>query len=398
MMTGARPQPIEIHRGLIGVYFDRSTVSMVDGKKGRLSFRGYSVDTLVANSSFEETAFLLIYGYLPLATELDDFAKELRLARFLPIQIVDLLEAMKNAHPMDALRTAVSALVAFDPDGADQTIEAVQRKSVRLLAQMPIAIAAHHALRQGRPLTPPNNSLSHSANFLWMLNGACPSGEEVHCLDEDFILHAEHSSNASSFAARVIAGARSGYHAAISGALACFEGPLHGGAMDGVAEMVEQIGTPDRVAAFVKERRRKRERMMGFGSRIYRTTDPRAYMLRRHVEILCQLKGEPRYLQILDALAEEMKPYAKHGIHLNDDFYGSVSYKLLGIPADLCAAVFSICRIAGWTAQIMEQYRNNILIRPMLDYVGEEGRQYVPIEERGRIHTTGSDASAEIVE
>ncbi len=397
MTAGLRSQPIEIHRGLMGIYFDRTTVSMVDGKQGRLSFRGYSVDTLVENSSFEETAFLLIYGTLPLAAELHRFTDELRLARSLPSQVVDLLSAMKDAHPMDALRTAVSALVAFDPDGADQSIEAVQRKSVRLLAQMPMAIAAHHALRQGRPIIPPDDNLPHTANFLWILNGELPSGEEVQCLDEDFILHAEHSSNASSFAARVVAGARSGYHAAITGALACFEGSLHGGAMDGVAEMVEQIGSADRVAAFVKERRRKRERLMGFGSRIYRTTDPRAHRLRRHVEILCRLRGEPHYLQILDALAEEMKPYAKHGIHLNDDFYGSVSYKLLGIPADLCAAVFSLCRLAGWTAQIIEQYRNNILIRPMLDYVGEEGRRYVPIDERVHAQAARSAASPETV-
>jgi 2-methylcitrate synthase len=381
MKPATDPSP-EIHRGLMGVYFDRTTVSMVDGREGRLSFLGYPMEMLVEHSSFEETAFLLIHGRMPTTSELQAFTEELREARALPAPVVDIIASMTHAHPMDALRTAVSALVAFDPDGADNSLEAVRRKSVRLLSQMAVAVATQHALRQGRTPVLPDDRLPHAANFLWMLNGAPPSDEEAQVLDEDFILHAEHSCNASSFAARVIASARSGYHAAIAGALACFEGALHGGAIDGVAAMVEEIGAPERVADFVKERRRKRERLMGFGSRIYKTADPRARFLRRHVEILSASRGEPRYLEILDRLAEEMKPYAKHGVHMNDDFYGSVSYKLLGITSDLCAAVFSLCRLAGWTAQIIEQSGNNILIRPMLHYVGEEVSRYVPIEAR----------------
>jgi citrate synthase len=384
----------EIHRGLIGVHFDRTTVSMVDGEKGTLSFRGYFVDTLVAHSAFEETAYLLIHGCLPTSSELHDFVAGLKAARTLPQPVIDLIAAMKHAHPMDALRTAVSALVAFDRDGADNSIEAVRRKSVRLLSQMAMAVAMHHALRQGREPSPPDDSLAHAANFLWMLKGTAPTHEEAKVLDEDFVLHAEHSCNASSFAARVIAGAHSGYHAAIAGALACFEGMLHGGAIDGVAAMVEEIGSPDRVPDYVRERRRRRERLMGFGSRIYKTADPRARHLRRHVETLSRSRGEPHHLQILDALAEEMKPYAKHGVHMNDDFYGSVSYKLLGISADLCAAVFSLCRLAGWTAQIIEQYSNNILIRPMLEYIGGEGLPYVPIDQRDGAATAGASGTA----
>jgi citrate synthase len=337
---------------------------------------------LVEHSTFEETAFLLINGRMPTSRELDAFTEKLRQSRWLPAPVAEMVASMAHAHPMDALRTAVSALAAFDPDGPDPSTEAIRRKSVRLLSQMPIIVAMHHRLRQGKLAVLSDERLSHTANFLWMLTGALPSEEEVHVLSEDFILHAEHSSNASSFAARVIASARSGYHAAIAGALACFEGALHGGAIDSVAGMVEEIGSPERVAAYVAERRQKRERLMGFGSRIYRTPDPRAPFLRRHVEILSKLRGEPRYLQILDRLAEEMTAYAKHGVHMNDDFYGSVSYKLLGITSDLCAAVFSLCRLAGWTAQIIEQSENNILIRPMLHYVGDEVREYPPIERR----------------
>lgn len=381
-MEEARAEGVEIHRGLMGVFFDRTEVSMIDGREGLLSFRGFSFDELVAHASFEETAFLLIHGHLPTAAELSGFEDALRAARSLPEPIVQMIGSMKEAHPMDALRSVVSALVAFDPDGPDNAVPAIRRKAVRLLSQSACAVATHHALRRNRAPVPPDDRLSHAANFLWMLTGSAPSQEETRILSEDFILHAEHGPNASSFAARVIASARSGYHAAVAGALACFEGALHGGAIDGVAEMVEQIGSPDRVQAYVRERRRKRERLMGFGSRIYKTADPRARILRGHVEVLSKLKGKPEYLQILDALAEEMKAYARFGVHMNDDFYGSVSYKLLGIEADLCAAVFSLCRLAGWTAQIIEQQQNNILIRPMLLYTGDLGRRYVPIEER----------------
>ena len=380
-MANAAAEKVEIHRGMMGVYFDRTEVSMIDGKEGLLSFRGYAFEDLVAHSSFEETAYLLIHGYLPTAAELSAFTVDLRAARALPGPVFDLIAALKDAHPMDALRTVASALVAFDPDGPDNSVPAIRRKAVRLLSQSAVAVAAHHALRRGRRPVAPDDSLPHAANFLLMLTGTAPSEEEARVLGEDFILHAEHGPNASSFAARVIASARSGYHAAIAGAMACFEGALHGGAIDGVAEMVEQIGSPDRVQAYVQSRRRKRERLMGFGSRIYKTTDPRTRILRGHVEVLSQLRGRPEYLRILDALAEEMKAYARFGVHMNDDFYGSVSYKLLGIEADLCAAVFSLCRLAGWTAQIIEQQENNILIRPMLLYTGGE-RRYVPIEER----------------
>jgi citrate synthase len=393
MKTGTDLRRPEIHRGLIGVHFDRTAISMVDGKKGTLSFRGHFVDALVAHSTFEETAYLLIHGCLPTSSELREFAARLKAARMLPQPVIDLIAAMKHAHPMDALRTAVSALVAFDRDGADNSIEAVRRKSARLLSQMAISVATHHALRHGREPSPPDDTLAHAANFLWMLKGTVPTPEEAKVLDEDFILHAEHSCNASSFAARVIVSAQSGYHGAIAGALACFEGMLHGGAIDGVAAMVEEIGSPERVPDYVRERRRRRERIVGFGSRIYKTTDPRAHHLRRHVEILSRSKGEPHHLQILNALAEEMKAYAKHGVHMNDDFYGSISYKLLGISADLCAAVFSLCRLAGWTAQIIEQYSNNILIRPMLEYIGSEGVSYVPIDERDGVAIAGASVA-----
>ena len=202
-------EAIKIQRGLKGVYFDRSPCTFIDGKAGELRYRGYSIHDLAEHSSFEETAFLLLNGELPNRQQLAGFDAELKAARQLPAPVFDIIRAIKAAHPMDALRTAVSALAAFDADGADPSTHAIRRKSVRLLSQMPIIVAMHHRLRQGKLAVPPDESLPHTANFLWMLTGALPSHEEVQVLSEDFILHAEHSSNASSFAARVIAVERS---------------------------------------------------------------------------------------------------------------------------------------------------------------------------------------------
>ena len=381
MTQDALSQNVTLYRGLMDVYIDRTEISMIDATGGRLILRGYPFEDLVAKSTFEETTFLLINGYLPDADELSKFIEDMRSCRSLPEPIIDIIAKIKHAHPMDVLRTVVSALAAFDPETSDNSIPAIKRKSTRLLSQSAVAVATHHALRSDRDPVAPDDNLDHAANFLLMLTGTAPTEVEARVLNEDFILHAEHGSNASSFTGRVIASGLSSYHAAVAGAVASFEGPLHGGAINGVAQMVEEIGSPDRVEAYVMERRRKRERIMGFGHRVYKTADPRARVLRKHVELLSGQKGKHVYLEILERIRGEMKGYARHGVNINDDFYGSVSYKLLGIEDDLCAAVFSLCRMVGWTAQIIEQVENNILIRPLLHYTGKE-RQYAPLHER----------------
>jgi len=372
----------EIHRGLKGVYFDRSRVCHIDGRAGELRYRGYSIHDLAERSSFEETCSLLFHGELPTQTQLDRFSSELKAARALPPEINRLIEITKNAHPMDVLRTAVSALAAFDPDVADNSPQAILRKGVRLSAQVPMIVAAHEHIRNGRAPVAPDPALGHAANFLYMLKGSAPSADAARLMDTDMILHAEHGSNASSFTARVVAGTEANLHAAISAAIAALSGPAHGGAAENVMHMAKEIGAPENVPDYVKRKRASKEAMMGFGHRVYRAEDPRARHMRAGVEKLSREMGEPQWYQILEALVEAMKPYARHGVNVNVDFYAGVVYYLNGIPADLFVPIFAVGRVPGWTVQVLEQMENNILIRPLTLYNGPAPRDYVPLDLR----------------
>ncbi len=376
----ARP---EIHRGLNGVYFDRSQVCSIDGRAGTLHYRGYSIHELAEHSTFEETAYLLLRGELPTRAELDAFESELLAARAVPEPVLAIPRAMERAHPMDVLRTAVSALAAFDPERDDGSPGAVARKGARLTAQAATLVAAHHAVRQGRDPIAPSRSLPHAANFLYMMNGEEPAPETARLMDVDFVLHAEHSSNASSFAARVVAGTGADLHAAIVSGIAALSGPAHGGAAENVMQMAREIGEPANAAGYVKSKRSRREPVMGFGHRVYRTEDPRARHLRAGVRRLSAERGEPTWLAILEAVEETMRPYARLGVAPNVDFYAGVIYHLLGLPQDFFVPIFALGRVPGWTVQVLEQIENNILIRPLLDYHGPSARPYVPIERRG---------------
>jgi 2-methylcitrate synthase len=373
---------IEIHRGLKGVYFDRSRVCHIDGRAGELRYRGYSIHELAEHSSFEETCCLLMTGDLPTRAELDAFAAELRAARSLPAPIYDIIRTVKNAHPMDVLRTAVSALAAFDADVADNSAEATLRKGIRLASQVPMIVAAHERLRNGREPVPPSPSLGHAANFLYMLKGAEPSPDAAKLMDLDMILHAEHGSNASAFAARVVAGTEANLHAAMTAAVAALSGPAHGGAAEDVMRMAREIGEAANAAEYVRRKRAGREPVTGFGHRVYRAEDPRARHMRAGVERLSREKGQPQWYRILEALVEAMKPYARHGVNVNVDFYAGVVYFLNGIPADLFVPIFAAGRVPGWTVQVLEQLENNILIRPLTLYNGPEPRGYVPLDDR----------------
>jgi citrate synthase len=375
-------EPVKIHRGLKGIYFERSGVSSIDGKAGELRYRGYSIHDLARHSSFEETAWLVLHGELPTKRELEGFRQQLAKARRLPEEIVGLIDVIKHAHPMDVLRTAVSALAAFDPDTHDASPAAVQRKGVRLTSEVAVIVAAHHAIRNGMPVMEPDPELSHAGNFLWMLSGERPSDEAARLLDRDLILHAEHGSNASAFAARVVIGTEADLHAAMTAALAALSGPAHGGAAEDVMRMAEEIAEPERAADYVKARRKSGEPVTGFGHRVYRTEDPRARHMREGVAELSARMGEPKWLAILEAVVRAMAPYARHGVNVNVDFYSGVGYRLLGIPPDLFVPVFAMGRIPGWTVQCQEQAANNILIRPLTLYDGPEPRDYVPLEER----------------
>ena len=375
-------EKIDIHRGLKGVYFDRSRVCFIDGRAGELLYRGYSIHDLAERSTFEETCYLLLHGELPARDALARFDAALKAERKLPPVVYDIIRAVRGAHPMDVLRTAVSALAAFDPDVADNSPEATLRKGLRLTSQVPMIIAAHEHVRNGRDPVPPDPALGHAANFLWMLKGTKPAADNARLMDIDMILHAEHGSNASAFTARVVAGTEANLHAALTAAIAALSGPAHGGAAENVMRMAQEIGEPGAAADYVKRKRANKEAVMGFGHRVYRAEDPRARHMRAGVEQLSRAMGEPKWYQILAALVDAMKPYARHGVNVNVDFYAGVVYFLNGIAEDLFVPIFAAGRVPGWTVQVLEQFENNILIRPLTLYNGPEPRAYVPIEVR----------------
>jgi citrate synthase len=370
---------IEIHRGLKGVYFDRSKVCYIDGRAGELRYRGYSIHDLAPNSTFEETCYLLLHGELPDRARLQAFDRELKAARALPEPVLRIIEAVQRAHPMDVLRTAVSALAAFDPEVADNSAAATLRKAVRLTSQVPMIVAAHEHIRNGRPPVAPDPELGHAANFLRMLKGKAPGADAARLMDTDMILHAEHGANASSFTARVVAGTEANLHAAVTAAIAALSGPAHGGAAENVMRMAQEVGDASRAADYVKRKRAAKEPVMGFGHRVYRAEDPRARHMRAGVEKLSREMGQPQWYRILEALVEAMQPYARHGVNVNVDFYAGVVYYLNGIPADLFVPIFAVGRVPGWAVSVLEQMENNILIRPLTLYNGPEPRPYVPL-------------------
>lgn len=375
-------EAIKIQRGLKGVYFDRSPCTFIDGKAGDLRYRGFSIHDLAEKSSFEETAYLLLNGDLPTAQQLAAFDADLKAARKLPKDVLDIVRAIKHAHPMDVLRTAVSALAAFDPETADNSHEATLRKGVRLSSQVPMIVAAHSRIREGLEPLEPDNSLGHAGNLLWMLRGEKPSADATELIDRDLILHAEHGTNASSFTARVVIGTDANLHAAITAAIAALSGPAHGGAAEDVMKMAEEIGDPARAADYVKDTRKAGVPITGFGHRVYRAEDPRARHMRAGVERLSKEMGQPKWYEILQAVVQAMAPYARHGVNVNVDFYSGVVYHLLGIKRDLFVPLFAIGRVPGWVVQVLEQQENNILIRPLTLYNGPELRTYRPIGER----------------
>jgi citrate synthase len=284
---------------------------------------------------------------------------------------------------MDVLRTGVSALSAFDPEVKDNSTEATIRKGIRLTSQAATIVAAHHRIRQGQEPVSHDASLSHAASFLHMLRGEVPDEDEAKLLDVDFILHAEHGTNASAFAARVCASTISDLHSAVVTGIAVLKGPAHGGAAEAAQTMTEEIGEPERAAEYVKETLRNGGRIMGFGHRVYKAEDPRARHLRDRSRALGEKMGQPKWYQILIGVEEAMSPYRKRGVFVNVDFYAGSIYHLLDIPDDLFVPLFAMGRIPGWTLQVVEQHQRNILIRPLAEYVGPMDLEYVPIDQRG---------------
>lgn len=373
---------VELHRGLREVYIDRTTSSYIDGKEGKLYYRGYNIDDLATNCSFEEIIYLVMMGDLPTDSELTNFTTELRSNMTIPDQIVDVIRATKEAHPMDVLRTAVSALAAFDDEVDDNSPEATLRKGTRLTAQAPTIVTAHARIRDGKDPVQPDPNLGLAANFLYMLFGEVPDPRDAALIDKDFVLHAEHGLNASSFGARVSASTQADLHCAITTGISVLKGPSHGGAAESVMTMALEIGNEENAEKYIKDTLAGGGRIMGFGHRVYRAVDPRSLHLQDDLKELGERKGEPKWYSILQQVLEAMQPYARRGICQNVDFFSGAMYFLLNIPEDLFISIFAMGRIPGWTAQVVEQFDNNILLRPRLQYVGDLDRTFIPITER----------------
>ena len=370
-------------KGLAGVVAANSGICWIDGDAGVLAYRGIDIHELAEKSTFEESSYLLWFGKLPRRAELDEFNRRLADARQMDPKIIDLLRSFpKSATPMEVLRTAVSALSFYDPDESDNEHDANVSKSFRLTSQIAMLVAAYDRLRKGKPVVEPDKSLSHAANFLWMLNGEKPSVTATKTFDVALILHADHELNASTFAARVIAATLSDIHSAITGAIGALKGPLHGGANEAVMRMLFSI---DKEGAdpidYVGKLLAQKKKISGFGHRVYHTEDPRATHLRKMSEELGESSGNAKWFKMSRAI--EKYVLAEKKLNANVDFYSASTYTMLGIDLDLFTPIFAVSRISGWAAHVIEQLDDNRLIRPRAEYIGAEYPvKYLAVEKR----------------
>ena len=370
-------------KGLEGIVAANSGICFIDGEAGVLAYRGIDIHELAERSNFEETTYLLWNGRLPTELELREFSSQLALARSLDQRIVEMLKTFPtSATPMEVLRTAVSALSFYDADEKDNSHDANVRKAYNLTAQIAMIVAIYDRIRKKLEIIPPDRSLSHAGNFLWMLNGVRPSETATRTLDIALILHADHELNASTFAARVIAATLSDIHSAITGAIGALKGPLHGGANEGVMKLLLTI---DKAGAdpveYVKNMLAAKQKISGFGHRVYKTEDPRATHLRRMSEKLGKDAGQPKWYEMSRAIELHINKDKK--LNANVDFYSASTYATLGIDIDLYTPIFAVSRIAGWAAHVIEQLDDNRLIRPRADYIGPVyPSPYIPMTDR----------------
>ena len=376
----------EPSRGLADVVAASTALSDIDGRAGLLFYRGYDINDLAGRASFEEIAYLLQRGTAPDRGELDGYRAELAAGRTLGALAADDLAAIaRQQRPMAALRSLVSLGSAGDPDTESNEPAANLRKAARLTAQQPVLIAAYHAARQGRAVPEADDALGIAANFLFQLTGDKPSERAAEIFDTCLVLHADHTMNASTFAARVCAATLADMHSAIVAALGTLSGPLHGGANEQVMRGLENIrqsgGDPvEAVAAQVSQRLAQGEKIMGFGHRVYKTEDPRATHLRRMSAELAEASGDDTYYLMSRRMEEVV--LSQKGLYPNVDFFAATVYHYLGIPTDLFTPVFSASRMAGWTAHVIEQHADNRLIRPDSEYIGDRGLRWVPLDAR----------------
>jgi len=375
----------ELKRGLEGVVVAESDLSHIDGDAGELIYRGYAIEELAREASYEETLYLLWHGELPTAAELDEFSDAMVDARELDDGVLDIVRELAETgeEPMAALRTITSALSAYDPDGdADVTdTEANDRKSRRITAKMPTALAAYNRLRNGNEPVAPREDLDHAANFLYMLNGEEPDDVLAETFDMALVLHADHGLNASTFSAMTTASTLADLHSAVTAAVGTLSGSLHGGANANVMRMLQEIDADEQDPVdWVKAAIDRGERIAGFGHRVYNVKDPRAKILGEESEALGEAAGDTKWYEMSVAIEEYIS--GEKGLAPNVDFYSATTYYQMGIPIDLYTPIFAIARSGGWIAHVLEQWEDNRLIRPRAKYTGDTDAEFVPLEQR----------------
>lgn len=363
-------------KGLEDVVAGKSSITYIDGHEGRLLYRGYDITDLTANSTYEETTFLLWNGHLPTVNELKSFNGELNSKRSIPRELVSILTTLpQNCDTMDALRVGVAALGVFDDPMYSQ-----QERAMSIASKMGTIVAAIHRHKHAQEIISPREDLSFASNLLYMVTGKVPSNEDERLMNVLLILHADHEFNASTFTARVIASTLSDIYSAITGAVGALKGPLHGGANEKVVEMTTEIGNPDRVDAYVHAKLASKSKINGFGHRVYKTMDPRAKILKEMAEHFARTEKEKRSLEIIERTEAIM--LKEKNLHPNVDLFSGLALNHMGVPAYLFTPVFAIGRTPGWLAHVLEQYSDNRIIRPISDYVGPNVGAYVPIEKR----------------
>jgi len=375
----------EFKDGLAGVPVAKSRVSFVDGTQGILEYRGIRIEELAQKSTFIETAYLLIWGKLPTPEELEEFETEIRYHRRIKYHIRDMMKCFpETGHPMDALQTSAAALGLFYSRRALDNPDYIRAAVVRLLAKIPTMVAAFHMIREGNDPIQPNDDLDYGANFLYMLTERKPTPLAAQVFDTCLTLHAEHTMNASTFSARVTASTLTDPYAVVASAVGTLAGPLHGGANEEVLSMLEEIGSVANVRPYIERCLAHKQKIMGFGHRVYKVKDPRATILQSLAEQLFQTMGYDEYYEVAVELEKVVEEYmgANKGIYANVDFYSGLLYRKLGIPADLFTPIFAIARVAGWLAHWKEQLSVNKIYRPTQIYIGEHDLSYLPIEER----------------
>ena len=367
--------------GLRGVAAATSSISDVNGEKGELIYQGYNIHDLAMHSTFEEVVFLLWNKRLPNDLELSELKRSLSEAAEIPKEIIELMKQFPDeADPIDVLRTAVSALEFYDPSSRNLSREASIRTATKLTAQFPTIVAASDRIRKGREPLRPNPSFNIASNFLYMLKGEEPSEHDARVFDICLVLHADHELNASTFAARVVAGTLASIYSAVTAAIAALSGPLHGGANTNVMKTLLEIGAVENVEGYVKKALAEKRKIMGFGHAVYRTEDPRATHLRQFAKEIGEQAGNAKWYEMSRRMEEVMM--REKGLYPNVDFFSASTYYMMGISLDLYTPIFALSRISGWTGHILEQFADNKLIRPRAEYVGRRDVPYVPIGER----------------